>query len=88
MVKEILESTPSGMKDLDSFKETPSVNPFPGEFYCKTNMCWSLEHANVPCYKLIVTPIVNRVGKPKTMRKEMLSPNEKDKIRENLLSKR
>ena len=55
MVKEILESTPSGMKDLDSSKETPSVNPFPSEFYCKTNMCWNSEHAKVPCCKLIAS---------------------------------
>ena len=39
MVKEILESTPNGMKDLDSSKETPSGKTFLGGSNCNKNLC-------------------------------------------------
>ena len=69
---------------LDASNETPSCNPFPGAYNCKTKVCWSLDQVRSPRYKPIVVLITKRVGKPKILRKEITSPNGNDKIRGSL----
>ena len=69
---------------LDASSETPSRNPFPGGYNCKTKVCWILEQVKSSRYKPIVVLITKGVDRPKILRKEMSSPNANDKIRGSL----